>query len=579
MSNESVNIRYAVDENPPHWLSAALGFQVVVLILAGITLTPIIVLRAAELPGHGDWVVFAALLVSGITTMIQARPIGFIGAGYVLFMGTSGAFIAIGITAIKLGGLPLLATLIVASSLVQFLFSARLGLLRKIVTPTVGGTVIMLIAVTVFPIVFNMLSSVPESVDSSSLAAPVTVTVTFIVTLAVSLFAQGSIRLWGPLIGVIVGCVVSYPYGLIDFTAMMQAPWLGLPDSAWPGLNLTFGSEFWILLPGFIIVTIVGALETYGDGIAIQRVSQRTEKPVDFRAVQGAVAADGLGNLLSGLLGTMPNTTYSTSISVVDMTGVGARRVGLYGGLILVMLAFLPKVSALLQTIPAPVAGTFIMVLLILLFVHGLRLVMEGGLSYENGFVMGLAFWLGVGFQNQLIFSDQIPAWAHTLLDNGMTTGGVVAIVLTGLLSMKSPPSKRMVLPAKVSSLPELHAFIRPLGVRMGWDQASLARLDLIAEEAFLFLLECGQETSKSRGEITIAVHTRTIGECIELEMVSAPRSTNLEGLVKELKANATPSIEEAGLRILKHLAADLKHEQFNEVDFLTLQVDSKPLK
>ena len=114
------------------------------------------------------------------------------------------------------------------------------------------------------------------------------------------------------------------------------------------------------------------------------------------------------------------------------------------------------------------------------------------------------------------------------------------------------------------SSLPGVTGFYSSPWVCVWvWDQASLARLDLIAEEAFLFLLECGQEAANSRGDITIAVHTRTIGERIELEMVSAPRSTNLEGLVKELKENATPLIEEAGLRILKHLAADLKHEQF----------------
>ena len=121
-------LRYAVDESPPHLLAAGLGLQVVVLIVAGIVITPTVVLRAAGNPGGFlPWAVFAGLLVSGITTMIQARPIGSFGAGYVLFMGTSGAFIAISIDAVKTGGMPLLATLVVASSLIQFLFSYRLS--------------------------------------------------------------------------------------------------------------------------------------------------------------------------------------------------------------------------------------------------------------------------------------------------------------------------------------------------------------------------------------------------------------------------------------------------------------------
>ncbi len=102
-SGESAEIRYAVDEHPPHLLAAGLGFQVVVLILAGIVLTPLIVLRTA---GTGEeytsWVVFAALCVCGITTIVQARPIGPIGAGYVLYMGTSGAFMAVSVTAVQL---------------------------------------------------------------------------------------------------------------------------------------------------------------------------------------------------------------------------------------------------------------------------------------------------------------------------------------------------------------------------------------------------------------------------------------------------------------------------------------------
>ena len=99
------------------------------------------------------------------------------------------------------------------------------------------------------------------------------------------------------------------------------------------------------------LVQELGGLQT------IQRLSKRTQEPIDFRTVQGAVNADGLGNLLSGFAGTLPNTTYSTSLSVVDLTGVASRRVGLFGGLFLILIAFSPKISALLTSIPSPVAG------------------------------------------------------------------------------------------------------------------------------------------------------------------------------------------------------------------------------
>ena len=99
--------------------------------------------------------------------------------------------------------------------------------------------------------------------------------------------------------------------------------------SGWPGFDLNFGPVFWTLLPAFVFVTLVGAIETIGDAVAIQNVSWRRPRAVDFRAVQGAVTADGMGNLLSGLMGTVPNTTYSTSVSMTELTGVGARTVGI----------------------------------------------------------------------------------------------------------------------------------------------------------------------------------------------------------------------------------------------------------
>ena len=123
-------------------LAFGLGLQLAVLTIAGIVLTPVIVIRAAGADEvFLSWAVFAAVAVSGVTTVLQAVRVGRVGAGYVLMMGTSGAFIAVCVTAIAEGGPAMLATLVVISSLFQFALSARLSLLRRILTPTVAGTV------------------------------------------------------------------------------------------------------------------------------------------------------------------------------------------------------------------------------------------------------------------------------------------------------------------------------------------------------------------------------------------------------------------------------------------------------
>ena len=196
-AGDRTSVRYEPDDKPPTALRFGLGLQLAILCLSGIVLTPAIVVRAAAgSETYLAWAVFAAVAVSGVTTVLQAVRVGRIGAGYVLLMGTSGAFIAVSVTALAQGGPAMLATLVVISALFQFVLAARLSLLRRVLTPTVAGTVIMLIAVTVMPIVFDTLKDVPEG--APPLSAPLSALVTVLVITGLALKATGSLRLWAP---------------------------------------------------------------------------------------------------------------------------------------------------------------------------------------------------------------------------------------------------------------------------------------------------------------------------------------------------------------------------------------------
>lgn len=562
------HLLYEVDDNPPLSVSLPLAGQTIALILAGITLTPIIALNAAGLVDvWGNWVVFAALAISGLTTILQARPIGNFGAGYVLFMGTSGAFLAVSISALEAGGLPLLGSLVLVSALIQFLFAAKLSLFREVINPTVGGTVVCLIAVTVMPIGFNMVSTIPEGFDTFATAPAITAIVTLIVILLLSFYTSGKTRLWAPLVGVVIGFLVAWPLNLTDLKAVSEAAWIGLPDQSWPGLNTDFGTAFWTLLPSFIIVTIIGALETFGDGIAIQDISSRKIRTTDYRVVQGAVNADGLGNFLSGLAGTLPNTTYSTSISVVDLTGVASRKVGLYGGIILLGLAFVPKLSALLQAIPTPVAGAFIIVFLVLLFSHGIRLVMSEGMSFDNGIVFGLALWLGIGFQNQQLFDGLLPDYLSSLLNNGMTAGGIAAVLLSWLVSLKNKRQSRDTQPLSAEGLNSSLAFVTEKARDSDWRGEDLNRLLLAVEEAFVYMM-----SNTPDGVTELELRIRAAADNAEVEMRCGETKTNVETKLRNIDMSENP--EDLGLKVLKHMTDDLKHQQFSNGEFLILRLN-----
>ena len=573
-------VRYEPNERPPPLLAGGLGVQLAVLCIAGVALTPAIVVRAAGgEASYLSWAVFGAVLVSGITSVIQAVRVGRIGAGYVLVMGTSGAFIAICVAAIAQGGPAMLATLVVISSLFQFLLAWRLSLLRRILTPTVAGTVIMLIPVTVMPIVFGMLTQVPA--DTPALAAPLSALVTALVISGISLKATGVLRLWAPVIGIVAGCGVAGYFGLYDTGSIAAASWVGLPQGGWPGFDLDFGPVFWGLLPAFVFVTLVGAIETVGDGVAIQRVSWRKPRAVDFRAVQGAVSADGLGNLFSGLIGTVPNTTYSTSVSVTALTGVGARSVGVALGVSFVVVAFIPKALAVVLAIPGPVAAAYITVLLGLLFVVGMRIIVQDGVDYRKGLIAGVSFWIGVGFQNGVIFPEHVSGIAGGLLENGMTAGGMTAILLTLFVELTAPRRRRIQTPFEVASLPKIREFLQSFAARSGWGEAMAHRLDAAAEEAILTLLRHDEEEEEEAGEartkrrLLLTAHKEAGGAV--LEFIAAPGEENLEDRIAVIGEGSNDAPErEVSLRLLRHLASSVHHQQYHDTDIVTIRVDAR---
>ncbi|MYH67330.1 MAG: xanthine/uracil/vitamin C permease, partial [Dehalococcoidia bacterium] len=363
-------VRYEPDERPPVVLTLGAGLQAALVVAVPVVITVAIVARIAGQPdAYIAFAAFAALLVSGATTGLQAVRGGSIGSGHVLITGASGAFIAVCVAALEEGGPALMASLVVVSSLVYFQFAQNLAPLRRVFTPAVSGTAIMLVAATVLPVVFGTLREVPE--DAPEEAAPLVALTTLVVALALVLRGPPALRLWAPVAGVAAGCAVAVPYGLYDAAPVADAAWLGAPLGDWPGVQLVPDRAFWTLLPAFVAVTIAVAVITVGDGIAIQRVSRREPRTTDFRTVRGALDAGGVGNLLSGMLGTLPGATSSSSVASAEATGVAARRVGVVVGAALLALAFLPKVAAALIAIPPAVAAAYIVVLLGLLFVRG----------------------------------------------------------------------------------------------------------------------------------------------------------------------------------------------------------------
>ena len=567
-------VRYQPDETPPMALAVGLGLQLAVLSVAATVLVPAIIIRAGGgSESYLSWAVFAAVAVCGATTVLQAVRFGQIGSGYVLLMSISGASIAISITALAKGGPAMLATLVVVSSLVPLALSTRLWFLRRILTPTVTGTVIMLIPVTVMSHVFGMLKDVPDGVPA--MAAPLSTLATLLVIAGCVLKGTGVWRLWAPVIGVVAGSAVAGVFGFYDVHRVAEASWIGLPQGTWPGFDLEFSTVFWTLLPAFVLVALIDTMQTISASIAIQHVSWRQPRAVDFRAVQGAVAAAGVAKLLSGLSGTVPNTTYSTTVSMTELTGVSARSVGIALGTVLILLAFLPKALAVILAIPGPVVAAYLAVFLAMLFVIGMNLVVRDGIDYRKGLICGVGFWVGVGFQNGVIFPELVSEFAGGLLQNGMTAGGFVAIIMTLFMDL-TKSRHRLESELNVSALPKIREFILGFAAQSGWDAEMANRVDAASEETLLTLLQRQEAGGTVEQRRLLLVACKEDGGAV-LEFVASTGEENLQDRIALLgtRTNADLIEQEVSLRLLRHLASSVRHQQYHGTDIVTIRVEA----
>ena len=545
------------------------------LTLAATVLMVTITFRAA---GEGEdyllWAVFAALIISGTITALQAGRVWRLGAGHVLMTGAGPYFIAVSVLALTEGGWSMLASLIVISSLFQFALAAWLPMLRRIITPVVSGTALMLIAVTVMSIAVDRLKEVPEGAPLA--AGPSVAAATLVTATALAMRASGVWRLWALLIGIASGCAVAAFFRLYDVQRLMEAPWVSIPDiAAGPGLDLTPGAGFWALLPAFVIVALVVAIKTSSEGVVIQQVSRRRPRATDFRLVQGAINTNGLGTLLSGIAGTPPTVVYSPStVSLINLTGVAARSVGYAIGVILLALAFLPKVTAILLTIPSPVMGGYLLMIMGLLFVEGMRTVAQDGLDHRKALVVGVALSIGVGLENQNILADLLGLTWGASLGNGMTVGVLAAILMTSFIEVTGPRRRRLEVELAVSAVPRIDAFLSELASRIGWNDASTGRLRAAGEETLSSLLKSGGDYGAD-GAPRLIIVARPDAGTVELEFLAVFDEENLEDRLAYLSDHAeAPEEHEISFRLLRHYASSVRHKKYHGIDIVAVQVE-----
>ena len=574
-STVSQNPRYEAHENPSFLASLGYGAQFSLIASATLLVTPVVVAKAS---GRDDsyliWMVFASLVVCGVSTFIQVRRIGPAGAGAVLPMFTAAFSIPFCISAVVDGGPATLTALVGVSAVLQLVISRWLFILRRIVTPTVGGTVMMILSITLASVVPRLMQDAPDE----PVGGPITALITLGVIAALILRGSAILRLWGPVIGLVIGCAAAAGFGFYDADMVLDAPWVGLPGQ-WPGLGLEFGIPFWTLLPAFLFLGVVISIQANGESIAQQRVAWRDGRAVDFRQVQGALAGTGVSNLMAGIAGAVPNIINPGAVAYTQTTGVAARRLGYCIGGLFIVVALLPKVSGLLSAIPGPVMAGYLIVLSGGLFVEGARTVLQNEQNRQKVLVAGVCFWIGAAFQFGLFSLPGVGTVWGALIKSGITTGGLAVVVMILYLEFTNPRRMRFTSRLHIDALPELNEFIARFATRRGWDDSMKERLSAVAEETLLTLapldlenLDAEEDNGEQRQLVVLASGE---GQVADLEFIGGGGEGNIEDRVRQLQQHDTedPAENELSLRLLRSFASSVRHQQYHDTDIITVRV------
>ncbi len=567
-------LRYEPDEGCSPLVAAGVGLQGVALALAPTILVVAVTVRAAgQDDAYLNWAVFAALIVNAVIIGLHATRARYLGSGHIVIAAPTVQFVAISVVALSEGGPATLASLMVVSSLAQFAMALWLPALRRLLTPVVTGTVLMLVAASLLPVAVDRLNELPAGAPAT--AGPAVGLATLAVGVVLALRASATWRLWSTLISIAAGCVVAAALGQYELQRVVDAPWLGFPEARFPGVDLTPGVEFWALLPTFLVLTLVLGTKVVSDGAIIERVSQREARAIDFRHIQAMVSTNGVGMLLAGIAGTPPvQSLASFSTSLISLTGIASRRVGYAVALIFLAVALFPKFGAVLLTIPSPVMGAYLLMALGIILVSGMQTVLRDGLDPQKSLIVGLSLAIGLGLDRHEVIAFVLGDTLGTVFSSGVMYGAIVAVGLTLFLESTGPRARRLETELDLAELPAVDEFLGEIAEELDWDALSTLRLRAAGEETLLSLLQWDEAEAAERTP-RLVISARPGGASVELEFVASTIHENLEDQLAYLNEEIRlPEANEISLRLLRHQASSVRHQKYYGVDIITVLVE-----
>lgn len=434
MAKKSNRIIYNIDEVPAPKYLVALSFQHALIPLMFLTY-PILIAREAALSFDATVnFISVSLLFLGINTVIQCSK-NRIGSGALAVHQSSPLFIPAYLAAAQSGGLGLASAMMCVAGVCEVALARSLRYINKVFTEEVCGVAIFMLGVSMVPSAIKLFFGFENSGGNVSLSCTAVAAVTLLLIIVTSV-SRKQIRFYSLITGCAGGYLLAlllhcFPDGAKD--NFLVSSWIALPHISLPAFTLS--AE---LLPMFIITSAISSVDGLGGMITIDKINHSDWEKQNMELSTRGVQTEGFGNLLNGLFGSYAGGVSSSNIGLSFATAVTSRYVGIGAGMILIVLAFFPKLSALLSIIPLPVVGAFLIYAAAFLICSGMDLILVRSLNHHKIFIVGLSVIGGIGCGSFAHLTSGIPVWLRLIVNSPLTVATLIAITLTLLFRIGS---------------------------------------------------------------------------------------------------------------------------------------------
>jgi len=405
------------------------------------------------------------------------------------------------------------------SGLFEGLLARVLPKLRPLFPPEVTGLVVTMVGVVLVALGCPRFLGFQAGGAGPQASATSVGIVTLAAMIGPTVWGKGKLKLYPVLIGLVVGYLFAYFLGVFQterLQDMLDAPMISLPQKVHTDWSFDLA-----LLPAFLIASLASTLKSVGDLTLCQKINDADWKRTDMQSVSGGIFANAIGTGLSGLLGGIGQSTFSSNVGLSLATGATSRSIALPCGILMILLAFLPKLAAFFAVMPDPVMGSILIYVACYMILAGIQVITSRMLDARRIFVVGIALIFGLSVDMVPGLYDNVPDLIQPLFSSSLAISTVLVVFLNLLFRIGVTKRQVLELTPGVDGSQKIFEFMETQGSVWGARRdvimrATAALNEFVESAAGLDLVKGNAQIEVSFDEFNLDVDIRYDGQLME---------------------------------------------------------------